>query len=457
MANRADEAFDPFKEFSPPPTTVVSSPAAAPLNVPPPQSYGQQQQPFAGTQPSYYGGVGPGFQQGAVPGFQQGAVPGFQQGAVPGFQQGVVPGFQQGVGPGFQQGAVPGFQQGVGPGFQQGAVPGFQQGVGPGFQQGVGPGFQQGAVPGFQQGAVPGFQQGAVPGFQQGVGPGFQQGVGPGFQQGAVPGFQQGVGPGFQQGVGPSGVPNVPYDGQQPPPPANEIFVRENSKIWTIEFYQQFFDVSTNLVLCRMRGSLAPMVVPDYLKGRQWIRSTEEGPGLTAENEPVGGTRKSDLYGPFWICTTLWMLLAIVSNIMSRIAYSRKKEHDEKWSYDFTMASVASFVIYLYCFGFGCVLWGLMALKNVPLTLVDTLCIYGYSMFIFIPITILCAVPLPLLHLVLVVLGGGVSACYLLMNFGRLWKLFLPYQWLAGLSALVVGLHVLVTLSFKFYFLSYSV
>lgn len=77
------------------------------------------------------------------------------------------------------------------------------------------------------------------------------------------------------------------------------------------------------------------------------------------------------------------MTLGIVSNVMSKLAYNRKSSHSSKWTYDFSVASIACTVMYLYCFVFGSAVWAVMKWKNLPASLVDTVCLYGYSLFIF--------------------------------------------------------------------------
>ena len=49
--------------------------------------------------------------------------------------------------------------------------------------------------------------------------------------------------------------------------------------------------------------------------------------------------------------------------------------------------------------------------------LTDILCIYGYTLAVFVPISILCVLPSDLLRWALIFLGGGVSAVFLLSNF----------------------------------------
>ncbi|ORC91079.1 protein YIPF2 [Trypanosoma theileri] len=255
----------------------------------------------------------------------------------------------------------------------------------------------------------------------------------------------------------------LPQQQQQPQHPQQQQQQQQpeqivpTSKFWTIEFYQQFFDVDTRLVLLRMSNTLVPINPPDFLMDRDWCNPAAQTPSYELQEAGVTLSRKPDLYGPFWICTTLWMTLGIVSNIMSKIAFTHDSSNkDKKWKYDFSMASVACIVMYLYCFGFGCFVWGLMKYKGLPVSLTDTLCLYGYSMFIFLPMAILCTIPVSAFQWVIVMLGGVWSTAYLLINFWHIWKTILNRAWFIGTVAVVGVFHMLLTLSFKFYFLNYK-
>ncbi|RNF18072.1 protein YIPF2 [Trypanosoma conorhini] len=243
---------------------------------------------------------------------------------------------------------------------------------------------------------------------------------------------------------------------QQPQEP-QEGQASSTSRFWTIEFYQQFFDVDTRLVLLRMSNALVPINPPDFLMDREWRNDAVQTPPYELQEAGVTLSRKPDLYGPFWISTTLWMTLGVVSNIMNRIAFSHQpSDSRKKWEYDFTMASIASIVIYLYCFGLSCFVWGVMKYKELPVSLLDTLCLYGYSMFIFLPVVILCAIPVSALQWIIVVVGGVWSTAFLLINFWRLWKATLSRVWFIGIVAVVTVFHMLLAMSFKFYFLHYK-
>ncbi|KAG5498525.1 hypothetical protein JKF63_02811 [Porcisia hertigi] len=232
------------------------------------------------------------------------------------------------------------------------------------------------------------------------------------------------------------------------------------SKFWTLPFYQQFFDINTRQLLLRLSNTLVPLNPPDFLMDRNWHFNESMGIGGVAEEgvlEEAGVvlSRKPDLYGPFWICTTLWMTLAVASNVVSKIAHT-KANQAQPWRYDFYMASVAYAVIYLYCFVFGALVWGIMQWKNLPATLADTLCLYGYSMFLFELVAILCVIPSGVAQWLFVLVGGAWSTTYLLINMWHMWKTTLERNWFIGLVIFVSTFHMGLTLFLKFYFFNYT-
>ncbi|CUG94155.1 Hypothetical protein, putative [Bodo saltans] len=254
-----------------------------------------------------------------------------------------------------------------------------------------------------------------------------------------------------------------------PPPIDPRARELQTGAFWKMEFYQQFFDIDTKQVLLRMANTLIPMNPPDFLMDRNWhgasggnVLSTRDD--KVFEEAGVVLNRNPDLYGPFWITTTLWMTLAVVSNIMDKIAYERNAQSvidgttapSTGWAYNFTMASVACVTMYTYCFGMGAIIWGLMKWKSLPVTYLDAVCLYGYSMFIFLLVAILCMIPVTGLQWVFVLVGGAWSTLYLLINFWTVWKVALERSWFFFVVGLVVVMHMLLSMSFKFYFMNYS-
>eukprot|EP00796_Vickermania_ingenoplastis_P011591 gene11591-7986_t len=261
-----------------------------------------------------------------------------------------------------------------------------------------------------------------------------------------------------------------PFAGGQPPAQPAQTVAAEpasSASICSVEYYQAYFDITTRQVLNRMTNALFPICPPDYLHGRNWHFANNEG--ATSENSASEGgdlivsgvklSRHPDLYGPFWICTTLWIALGVMGNVMSRIAYAREHggTHAKDWIFDFALIPTACATIYLYCFLFAAMVWGVMKWKYLPISLVDLICLYGYSMFVFVLIALLCVIPSAVVQWILVLLGGVWSASYLVANLWHMLKHRLSPQWFSGIVGGVVLGHVLLTISFKLYFLHYSI
>ena len=67
--------------------------------------------------------------------------------------------------------------------------------------------------------------------------------------------------------------------------------------IWQIEYYQQYFQIDTQQVLERLIGSVTPRPNKSYFDS-------------TIRQNP-------DLYGPFWVCVTFIVTVAISGNIVN--------------------------------------------------------------------------------------------------------------------------------------------
>jgi hypothetical protein len=271
--------------------------------------------------------------------------------------------------------------------------------------------------------------------------------------------------------------PGAPAAAAQPAQqqPATTTPELTTMRFWTTRFYQQFFDVDTNDVLMRMGNVLLPFVPPDFLRNRRWHMEGFSAPGAlgtVASAFTTSQERRADLYGPFWLCTTLWIVLAVVSNMMSKLAYNKQVDARNQliaqlpsgvtleplsaWKYDFTNASVGALVIYLFVLLLSLLIWGLMKWKSVPVGLTDTLCLYGYSMFVYILCAILCSVPIKSFQWTVCILAFVWSAAYLLLNFWQLWKTTLNTFWFVGVVVLVLGCQIGLTLAFKLYFFNYA-
>lgn len=115
-------------------------------------------------------------------------------------------------------------------------------------------------------------------------------------------------------------------------------FVPPNAKFWTLDFYRQFYDVDTVDVVHRLLISLFPFRAQpflDHLRGGAFhseargATTTSDGAAFPSRDigERFESRSRSDLYGPAWIVTTLWILIAVASSI-SEILYTNSLAPD---------------------------------------------------------------------------------------------------------------------------------
>lgn len=144
---------------------------------------------------------------------------------------------------------------------------------------------------------------------------------------------------------------------------------KRSSPFWTFEYYQTFFDVDTYQVFDRIKGSLLPVPGKNFV--RLYIRSNP------------------DLYGPFWICATLVFAIAISGNLSNFLIHLGEKTYH--YVPEFQKVSIAATVIYAYAWLVPLALWGFLLWRNskvmsmVSYSFLEIVCVYGYSLFIYIP------------------------------------------------------------------------
>jgi len=208
------------------------------------------------------------------------------------------------------------------------------------------------------------------------------------------------------------------------------------SGFWTVEYYQPYFDVDTKTVLRRCYSTLLP-TSSSYL-------STYLTPA-------------ADLYGPFWTLTTLIFTLFLSSSLAASISVYLSSPGTTEYDYNFQLLSIAVSLVYAYGIGLPILLW--LALRYLGVgewSVVEALAVWGYGQFIWIPVSILCVIPIPILRWGLVGVAFGLSGYFLVAN---------VYPILSSAEAkptrliiiLVALLHAGLALSFKVLFFSYYV
>ena len=192
------------------------------------------------------------------------------------------------------------------------------------------------------------------------------------------------------------------------------------------ESFGKYFDVELNDIKQKIKGSLIPF-------NKSFYQSIETN---------------SDLYGPFWIFTTIIFLIALIGNISS---YMHSEDKD-KFVYDYNHVPHAIFIIYGFGFGAPFVLWLIMKfLFKIDIELITNICIYGYSYTILIPILLICIIPFKLIS-TLALLYFLIHSCTFLF-----YNMYLVIQQKAQKSKYVVlgllgGIQLLLFFFLKFYF-----
>ncbi|KAF9570076.1 hypothetical protein EC968_002292 [Mortierella alpina] len=210
---------------------------------------------------------------------------------------------------------------------------------------------------------------------------------------------------------------------------ANNQEQNANQPIWSVGYYAKFFDVDTSQVLERCFASVVPK--DNFL-------------------EVMGGS--PDLYGPFWIATTVIFVLFVTSSIVESInAYINKTVY----SYDIYQMTFAFGTIYTYSFVVPLLVWGATKYFGCQPDLLEMLSLYGYALTIWVPVSILSVIPIELARWILLGIGAGLSGVFLIRNM---------YPVLARAEAqiakiilvLVIVFHGVLALILKYKFFAYT-
>ncbi|KAF2157097.1 Yip1 domain family [Myriangium duriaei CBS 260.36] len=160
--------------------------------------------------------------------------------------------------------------------------------------------------------------------------------------------------------------------------------------LWTLSFYAQFFDVDTAEVIRRCWAAIYPRSnFLDVLDGNP------------------------DLYGPFWIATTVVVILFLTGTISSYLA-STGRDH---YTYDFRLLSGAAGLVYGYTFVLPVALWGVLRwFGSESANVLECWALYGYANLIWIPVALVSWSPLTALNYAFVGVGFALSAVFLFRN-----------------------------------------
>ena len=133
--------------------------------------------------------------------------------------------------------------------------------------------------------------------------------------------------------------------------------------LWSVHFYAQYFDVDTNEVTKRCLAALYPRAnFLDVLDGNP------------------------DLYGPFWIATTVIFILFLTGTISWKLAHTGQTHYP----YDFNLLSGAAGLIYGYTGIIPIALWATLRwFGSESANLLECWSLYGYANLVWIPVALI--------------------------------------------------------------------
>lgn len=206
--------------------------------------------------------------------------------------------------------------------------------------------------------------------------------------------------------------------------PEPEPDSRTMYKAHELRYYRFLFDVTTKQVFERILWSSIPYP-PRFF-------------------QTIGD--KPDLYGPFWIATTLIFTIQAMGNITRWFV-------DDEWTYDFTKLGAATGTIYVYLALASLVMYGITRYFSVPIGLAPIVALYGYSFFLYIPASLLSVVPFVFVRWVVIAIAAILSAAALFSNlyYGASERNIQMLPWLTALAIAHLGF----AFACEFYFFEY--
>lgn len=231
--------------------------------------------------------------------------------------------------------------------------------------------------------------------------------------------------------------PPADFDAPIQPEEAPDVVPPERGKHWyQVSHWAYLFDVNTYDVLKRMLKTFVPI-----------------GPTFW---DQIGDN--PDFYGPFWITSTLIFFTAASGNLGAYLAAALADEQSsgsDDFHYRFEVVGVGAGVLYAWTFGIPFIFWGLFKWWKVGTHLKHLICLFGYSLTPYLPISFLCLIPSDLGRWIAVGLGCLISTWFVVSG------IFLQLKTDHMVKALPVCLGVIaiglaLALGLKLYFWDYT-
>jgi len=159
-----------------------------------------------------------------------------------------------------------------------------------------------------------------------------------------------------------------------------------------------------------------------------------------------------DLYGPFWIATTVIFLMAATGNFANWINQATQGTGSE-WYFHYEQISAGAGTIYGYLIIMPLIIWGVCKYMEVKLSLVENLCVYGYSFFVYIPASIVMIIPstkFDWLRWLIIAIAAVFSTLFLVKSYILPFKVAIKRGFIVLICIAVVNMGL--ALAFKLYF-----
>ncbi|ONK76889.1 uncharacterized protein A4U43_C02F900 [Asparagus officinalis] len=179
--------------------------------------------------------------------------------------------------------------------------------------------------------------------------------------------------------------PGTPYDG-------GEQTTSNWKGFFSISSYQPYFNVDSDIVVDRLISSVYPT--------NDFYRKIDTNP---------------DMYGPVWITTTLVFIFAALGNCATYLIHQRY-EQDVIWSFDVTYVKWAASIVYGYALLVPAAFYFLLQYLGTNASLIRLWCMWGYSLFVFIPSSLLLVIPVEFIRWIIIILAGTASSWFIYEN-----------------------------------------
>ena len=170
-------------------------------------------------------------------------------------------------------------------------------------------------------------------------------------------------------------------------------------RIFTLDPLRKFFNVETDDVVSRLKDALLRPHGRDFLNKMNGV-----GPG-------------PDIYGPFWLAATLVFVCTTFGNYARYMSSRAQGENAiQEWYFDVDKVTTTFSIFYGYFLAPVALHFYLIFSWKASVGLMRLVCLYGYALTAFVPISVICMIPSETVRWMSIIAGAVVSSTFLAMN-----------------------------------------